>query len=167
MHKISKHLEILSVKIGKEVYKIVQTTRPCFPINARDAELYRERRWKQKSYFSSYLIQRRLTSEGRRIRVFQVEVARSATLDSTPTVVERRLVATSTERRAICSAYTSTRERAASTDDWSRCRGSRHPCSGRGRRRRRCVARLREAGANPRRHGERSGGAPVTWRRGS
>lgn len=91
-------------------------------------------------------------------------------LDSTRTIVERRLAATSSEHRAICSAYTSTREY-----------GRLEPLSGllatpvfRGRRRRRrhrsrrrCVARLRVAGANPRRQDERSGGAPVTWRRGS
>lgn len=81
-----------------QVAKILQnhqTTRPCFPMNARG---------KKSRYLSSYYT---TETEGRRRFAY---LWNRTMLDSTRTVVERRLAATPSELRAICSAYTSTDE---------------------------------------------------------
>jgi len=100
----------------------------------------------------------------------------SSRLDSP--IVERRLVAVPAGSRTICIAGTPGRAMQYA-DDWSRNHrhdlSARHPCLRACRlsssiRLRAASAEWRDAawrGANPRRHGERSGGASVTWRRGS
>lgn len=79
-------------EIRKKNLQNHQTTRPCFPMDARG----------KKSRSSSYY-----TTETEGSRRFAYSWRRTI-LDSTRTVVERRLAATPSKLRAICSAYTST-----------------------------------------------------------